>query len=307
MSSTNKTQYYELSQYIGTDIPNPLTDYNGDMDKIDTALHQIAEAASEAGSDITALTTRVGSAESDIDALEAQNGNNVLTTDAQTLSGAINEVDAHCDDNASDIGAVSGRVTTVEGSVSALQTTVGNATTGLVKDVADLQTTVGDANSGLVKGVADLQTVVGDSDSGLVKEVADINKIKYGNHAFTNSDTTSNIGTVLKNVLTDIKAFLESLDAEYVKVTSIYITTNSGYEGYYGAEQPNFRPNIPNDYAFSQIKSSGNSMTTGFAYLSTSFGRLTTVVVDGNGSTFTDRSSETNDISTITVFYETLN
>ena len=37
--------------------------------------------------------------------------------------------------------------------VTALQTTVGNASSGLVKDVADLKTTVGNAGSGLVKDV----------------------------------------------------------------------------------------------------------------------------------------------------------
>lgn len=38
MSSTNKTATIELSQYIGTDKPTYLTDYNGDMLKIDNAI-----------------------------------------------------------------------------------------------------------------------------------------------------------------------------------------------------------------------------------------------------------------------------
>jgi len=42
-------------------------------------------------------------------------------------------------------------------------------------DVTDLKTTVGNASSGLVKAVSDLQTAVGDADSGLVKAVSDIN------------------------------------------------------------------------------------------------------------------------------------
>nr|DAF67894.1 MAG TPA: hypothetical protein [Caudoviricetes sp.] len=33
MSSTNKTTYYALSQYIGTDKPTYLGDYNSDMSK----------------------------------------------------------------------------------------------------------------------------------------------------------------------------------------------------------------------------------------------------------------------------------
>lgn len=38
MSSTNKTTNYELSQYIGSDKPSYLGDYNSDMLKIDTAI-----------------------------------------------------------------------------------------------------------------------------------------------------------------------------------------------------------------------------------------------------------------------------
>lgn len=38
MSSTNKTTNINLTQYIGTDIFNPLTDYNVDMQKIDTEI-----------------------------------------------------------------------------------------------------------------------------------------------------------------------------------------------------------------------------------------------------------------------------
>lgn len=51
MSSTNKTTYYELSQYVGSDKPTYLGDYNSDMLKIDTGLHAAADAAD------TAVTT----------------------------------------------------------------------------------------------------------------------------------------------------------------------------------------------------------------------------------------------------------
>ena len=80
------------------------------------------------------------------------------------------------------IDALKTRVSTAEGKITALETTVGDSTSGLVKNVADnataigqLKTTVGDDNSGLVKSVNDLKTTVGDSTFGLVKDVADIN------------------------------------------------------------------------------------------------------------------------------------
>lgn len=55
--------------------------------------------------------------------------------------------------------------------ITALQNTVGNANSGLVKDVKDLKTTVGDSNSGLVKKVADLEKATGSGTGGL----ADLN------------------------------------------------------------------------------------------------------------------------------------
>lgn len=50
MSSTNKTTNYKLSQYIGTDKPTYLGDYNSDMLKIDTQLKANADSASNAAS-----------------------------------------------------------------------------------------------------------------------------------------------------------------------------------------------------------------------------------------------------------------
>lgn len=55
MSSTNKTTNYELSQYIGTDKPTYLGDYNGDMLKIDTQMKTNETAAATAdGKAVTA-------------------------------------------------------------------------------------------------------------------------------------------------------------------------------------------------------------------------------------------------------------
>lgn len=50
MSSTNKTTNYNLSQYIATDKPTYLGDYNSDMLKIDTQLKANADSAANAKS-----------------------------------------------------------------------------------------------------------------------------------------------------------------------------------------------------------------------------------------------------------------
>lgn len=49
-------------------------------------------------------------------------------------------------------------------------------------DISALETTVGDENSGLVKDVNALKTTVGNSDSGLVKDVA-ANKTAIGSES----------------------------------------------------------------------------------------------------------------------------
>ncbi len=53
----------------------------------------------------------------------------------------------------------------LEEAVGALETAVGDAEGGLVKDVGDLQTAVGDATAGLVKDVNDIETAIGDEST----------------------------------------------------------------------------------------------------------------------------------------------
>ena len=68
-----------------------------------------------------------------------------------------------------------GTLATFDTSISALVTTVGNNTTGLVKAVDDLEVTVGDANSGLVNTTTVLVNTVGNNSSGLVQQVNSLN------------------------------------------------------------------------------------------------------------------------------------
>ena len=164
MSSTNKTTYYELPQFVDNDIFNPLVDDNDAYNKIDTALHNIANAEADDASDIVGVKSRLDSAEGAIDALEAQNGNSVLTTTAQTLSGAINELDG-------DIGTLDGRLTIVEGDIN-------NESTGLKAKVSALETQNGNATL-----VTEAQTL-----SGAVNElVGDVNDVdaKFANYVET--------------------------------------------------------------------------------------------------------------------------
>lgn len=50
MTATNKTANYELSQFVGSDRPTWMGDYNGDMSKIDAQLKQNADDIASAAS-----------------------------------------------------------------------------------------------------------------------------------------------------------------------------------------------------------------------------------------------------------------
>lgn len=85
MSSTNKTTNYELSQFVGADKPAWLQDYNTDMSKIDTGIHNAATTATGADGKADANTTAIGTL------------TNLTTDDKTSLVAAVNEVDSHAD------------------------------------------------------------------------------------------------------------------------------------------------------------------------------------------------------------------
>lgn len=118
MSYTNKTANYELPQWIGTDKPTFLEDMNEAYQAIDTAMKENAQAAAAAQStadtntgSISTLDTQVNgtggiaSQISDIagdittltgnvNTINSLIGDGTPTTTAQTLIGAINELEA---------------------------------------------------------------------------------------------------------------------------------------------------------------------------------------------------------------------
>lgn len=81
MSSTNKTTNYNLSQYIGTDKPTYLGDYNGDMLKIDKQMKANADSASNATSAAGAAQAVAEKASKDVQAL-----NNSVTANSEDIA-----------------------------------------------------------------------------------------------------------------------------------------------------------------------------------------------------------------------------
>lgn len=178
MAHTNETAFLKLSQFVGTDIPNPLTDYNSDMEKIDEAVSDISGAQ--------------GGYATDIAALQAQNGSDTLTTVAQTLSGAVNELDADTAELASRMTIAEGKivadestlatavtnVSTLAGKVSALETQAGNevlhtTASTLSGGINELKAEI-DGTAGGQAGIADRVTAVESDVSALQSDVADL-------------------------------------------------------------------------------------------------------------------------------------
>lgn len=128
MASTNKTTHYELSQYVSSDKPTYLSDYNGDMLKIDTGINTAQTTADTASTAATNAATAAGTAQTTADtaitnaatadgkAVNALNSigtmANLTTAEKNTLVGAINEVDG-------DIGNLSSLQTDVATSIVA--------------------------------------------------------------------------------------------------------------------------------------------------------------------------------------------
>ena len=115
MSATNATANYNLPLFIGTDKPAWLTDWNGAMNSIDSAIANVASSAGGTATDLAALTLTVSGLSStvsdhttsistlttavsgntgSINTINSLIGNGQPTTTDKTIIGAINELHA---------------------------------------------------------------------------------------------------------------------------------------------------------------------------------------------------------------------
>ena len=126
MSHTNATANYELSQFLGSDKPAWLTDYNGDMLKIDTALNNNADAIATNAQDIDDIEAAIGAegldgrlttAENAINDIEVLLGDTELPTTAQSVTGAIAELKNVNDNQTTAIGENANEIQRVAGTI----------------------------------------------------------------------------------------------------------------------------------------------------------------------------------------------
>lgn len=155
-----KTTTTDQGQKITANTTQIANNTTAIANKIDTVTANATYATKDALNDLKdtvngkadedAVTTALDSkADTDLSNLTAAG----ITKIKDTMSA---DIDLKADKNT--VTALEGRVGGVEGKVTTLAGTVGDASSGLVKDVATLKTTVGDVSSGLVKDVADLNT-----------------------------------------------------------------------------------------------------------------------------------------------------
>ena len=101
MSSTNKTANYQLSQFVGTDIPSILNDYNGDMRKIDSAIKDASVAGGDNATAIAELQTTTSRMSTEIGGINST---------VNTLNGKVVGIESVIPNNATP----SNKVITVE-------------------------------------------------------------------------------------------------------------------------------------------------------------------------------------------------
>lgn len=135
MSSTKKTDNFKLSQFIGTDKPTFLGDYNNDMNIIDGALFNASQTADEAVNDVET----VKSAQTELKAVHEDTKKQVtqLKETADGMSGdvtAAQEAANSAEEKATDAqtaatGVLNAANTASANATKAKQTADGNKTT----------------------------------------------------------------------------------------------------------------------------------------------------------------------------------
>ena len=147
MSATNSTTYYELPVFIATDKPAWLTDWNGAMNAIDTAIKEaltagenaqttantattsiatINDSLSTINTSLSTLTNTVTGLTGAVNTINSLIGNGEPTTSDKTLIGAINE-----------IYAMIGGGTEVDADIVAYDNTTSGLTATNVQDAID--------------------------------------------------------------------------------------------------------------------------------------------------------------------------
>lgn len=153
MASTNKTLNLELSQFIGTDKPSFLGDYNGDMSKIDTAVHLAQETADNATTLANTANTNASTAlqtaqsaettatTATSDASTALDTANTASTTATSASQTATEAKTIAEGLSNDVTLAQNTANSAQNAANSAQTTA-DTNTNNITNLSNLLTTL---------------------------------------------------------------------------------------------------------------------------------------------------------------------
>ena len=216
MSSTNKTANYQLSQFVGNDIPSILNDYNGDMRKIDTAIKEVANAGGDNATAVAELQATVGQHTTEIGGLNST---------VNSLSGRVIGIEGKIPANASesnklitaqDIPDIPS-VEQLEQDVSALQGSVATIT----NNVANIDSLIPATASGDNMLVTEDQIPSPTDISQLKADVSNIQSVipsnaSASNHLATMNDIPSGSMSVLLHLTPSASQLTNAQIAEQI-------------------------------------------------------------------------------------------
>ena len=196
---TNHTSNYELSQFISTDKPTFLGDYNGDMQKIDTAIAGVGVTATGADTKADSAITAANSAAST--AADAATLANTANTNANSaLATAGNAATAASAAQSTADSAVSAAAT-ADGKAVAVDTKAGDLANLTTTDKTSLVAAINEVNA-KPSGASTAADVTYDNTvSGLtaddVQEAIDELAARNAQHVYSNTETE--VGKWLNN------------------------------------------------------------------------------------------------------------
>lgn len=130
MASTNKTSNLELSQFIATDTPTWLVDYNGDMEKIDAGVVRVEELAETASTQAVGVASGLQTTNQTVTTLSGQVAN--VQNQANTTTASVTGINQRLG-NADISGIGDGTIT---GAISMQNANLGDKTLGEITDIS---------------------------------------------------------------------------------------------------------------------------------------------------------------------------
>ena len=213
MASTNHTTNYSLSQFVGSDKPAWLGDYNQDMTKIDTQMKANADSVSTLGTTVSGHTTAISGLTSDVSTLQTSVAGN--TSDISTLQTSVSTNTTNIATNASDIDTLETRCGTIEtglsnqgNAISSLQTDNATNQTNIAKNTGDIATLDTDlkgferkfnlSNVTTITSISGYSNIMNDGINLTLAQNSDGSIFKmYGSaHAYQSSTVTASLTAV---------------------------------------------------------------------------------------------------------------